>query len=155
MTREQEIEKAAIQYAVNVYKRMSQEEKTFSACDFVAGAEWADRHRLRIDEQQQGGGGCDDSPETPNHEKENTTMAEQNILTELQKLKDLTLLSVKTALTMDDVATLTGLKKSHIYKLVHYKRIPYYKSEGGKFTYFRKSEIEDWLLACRVPMANK
>ncbi|MBR1564762.1 MAG: helix-turn-helix domain-containing protein [Paludibacteraceae bacterium] len=82
-------------------------------------------------------------------------MADKQILSELQKLKDLTLLSVKTALTMEDVVNLTGLKKSHIYKLVHYKRIPYYKSEGGKFTYFRKSEIEDWLLAHRVPTADE
>lgn len=76
-------------------------------------------------------------------------------MSELQKLKELTLLSAKTALTMNDVADLTGLSKSHIYKLVCTKRIPYYKSEGGKFTYFRKSEIEDWLLAHRVPTTDE
>ena len=70
-------------------------------------------------------------------------------------MRQLTLLSAKTALTMNDVADLTGLSKSHIYKLVCTKRIPYYKSEGGKFTYFRKSEIEDWLLAHRVPTTDE
>lgn len=77
------------------------------------------------------------------------------ILKELQKLKELTLLSAKTALTMNDVADLTGLSKSHIYKLVCTKKIPYYKSEGGKFTYFNKEEINKWLLAHRVPTTDE
>lgn len=60
-------------------------------------------------------------------------------------------LRAKEVLNMGDVCTLTGLSKSHIYKLVYAKRIPYYKGEGGRLTYFKKSEIEDWLLAHRVP----
>ena len=79
----------------------------------------------------------------------------QEVLEQLQELKQLAVLGAKTALTMNDVCLLSGLSKSHLYKLVWSKKIPYYKSEGGKFTYFRKSEIEDWLLVCRVPMANK
>ena len=51
---------------------------------------------------------------------------------------------------MDDVVVLTGLSKSHIYKLICYKKIPYYKSKGGKFNYFNKSEVEAWCLNHRV-----
>jgi len=75
---------------------------------------------------------------------------EDLILNELQELKQLTLLGVKKALTMSDCALLTGLSKSHIYKLVMNKKIPYWKSDGGKLTYFDKQEIEAWLLQHRV-----
>jgi excisionase family DNA binding protein len=70
---------------------------------------------------------------------------------ELQALKNLTLLGVKHALTMNDAALLTGLSKSHLYKLVMRKSIPYYKSSGGKITYFEKQELEKWMLSNRIP----
>jgi len=76
---------------------------------------------------------------------------EKEILEQLQEIKNLTLLGAKKALNMNDLCFLTGLSKSHIYKLVCGKKIPYYKSEGGKFTYFEKAEIEKWLLHNRVP----
>jgi excisionase family DNA binding protein len=66
---------------------------------------------------------------------------EQKILNELQELKNLTVLGAKQALTMKDAALLTSLSMSHIYKLVSKKAIPYYKSQGGKLTYFDKSEL--------------
>ena len=75
---------------------------------------------------------------------------ETQILNELQELKRLTLLGVKKVLTMDDCALLTGLSKSHLYKLTMNKKIPYWKSDGGKLTYFDKQEIEAWLLQHRV-----
>ena len=74
----------------------------------------------------------------------------EQILNELQELKNLTLLGAKKALTMSDCALLTGLSKSHLYKLVCRKAIPYYKSDGGKLTYFDKSEVEAWQLQHRV-----
>ena len=75
---------------------------------------------------------------------------EAKILNELQELKKLTLLGVKKVLTMSDCSLLTSLSKSHIYKLVMNKKIPYWKSDGGKMTYFDKQEIETWLLQHRV-----
>ncbi|MDL2297315.1 helix-turn-helix domain-containing protein [Bacteroidales bacterium OttesenSCG-928-B11] len=75
---------------------------------------------------------------------------ENVILSELQEIKQLTLLGAKQALTMSDAALLTGLSKSHIYKLVCAKQIPYYKSQGGKLTYFDKDELNKWLLQHRV-----
>ena len=79
----------------------------------------------------------------------------QKVEKELQELKTLTLLGAKTALNMNDVALLTGLSKSHIYKLVWSKKIPYYKGGGGKLTYFNKQEIEKWLLSNRVPTVEE
>jgi excisionase family DNA binding protein len=75
---------------------------------------------------------------------------EKEFLNELQELKNLTLLGVKKVLTMTDASLLTGLSKSHLYKLVCFKKIPHYKSQGGKLTYFDKSELEAWQLQHRV-----
>lgn len=68
----------------------------------------------------------------------------------LERIEQLTLLSAKDALTMDDAAAYTGLSKSYLYRLVCKKQIPYYKSTGRKQTYFAKSDLCDWLLKHRV-----
>jgi excisionase family DNA binding protein len=72
------------------------------------------------------------------------------ILKELAEIKQLTLLGAKKALTMTEAATLTGLSKSHLYKLCCAREIPYYKNQGGKLTYFDKNELEAWLLSRKV-----
>jgi excisionase family DNA binding protein len=75
---------------------------------------------------------------------------EKELEKKFQELKNLTMLAAKKALTMDDAALFTGMSKSHLYKLVCYKKIPYYKSQGGKFTYFDKDELTAWMLQIRV-----
>jgi len=72
------------------------------------------------------------------------------MLKELQEIKQLVLIGSKKVLTMGDCALLTGLSKSHLYKRVMNKEIPYYKSDGGKLTYFDKSEVEAWCLKHRA-----
>lgn len=74
---------------------------------------------------------------------------ENRILAELGELKKITLLSVKKALTTADVANLTGLSKAYIYKLVMKREIPFYKSEGGKITYFNADDVQKWMFAHR------
>jgi len=74
---------------------------------------------------------------------------------ELAQIRQLTLIGTKKALTMNDTALLTGLSKSHLYKLVCAKKIPYYKSQGGKLTYFDKSEVEAWQLQHRVKTTDE
>lgn len=78
-------------------------------------------------------------------------MADEKILQELQAIKDAALLAAKPIFTMDDAAAFMGVTKCNLYKLVSAKRIPYYKSAGGKFTYFKRAELEEWLTAVRVP----
>ena len=58
------------------------------------------------------------------------------------------LLAAKNVLTLDDLALLTGLSKSHLYKLTCTHQIPYYKR--AKMLYFDRKEIEDWLKQNRV-----
>lgn len=50
----------------------------------------------------------------------------------------------KNVLNFDEVMLLTGLSKSHLYKLTSANLIPYYKP-NGKLMYFNRAEIEDWM----------
>lgn len=77
-------------------------------------------------------------------------MTDKRLLQELQEIKHAALLAAKPILTTDEAATFMGVTKCNLYKLVHEKRIPYYKSAGGKFTYFKRTELEQWLTAVRV-----
>ena len=60
------------------------------------------------------------------------------------------LLNKKKVMRLEDVAECLGLSKATIYKMVHLKQIPYYKSQGGKLTYFDREDIEKWALSQRV-----
>ena len=51
------------------------------------------------------------------------------------------LLAAKNVLTLEDVSLLTGLSKSHLYKLTCNHQIPHYKP-NGKQLYFDRAEIE-------------
>ena len=50
----------------------------------------------------------------------------------------------KNVLSIDDVVMLTGLSKSHVYKLTSSRQLPFYKP-NGKLMYFDKKEIEEIL----------
>lgn len=67
-----------------------------------------------------------------------------------QEQKQIALLGAKEVLTTEEVALYTGFAKAYIYKLVCYKQIPYYKNPGGKLTFFKKSEINEWLCSHKV-----
>ena len=62
------------------------------------------------------------------------------------------LLAAKNVLTLEDVALLTGLSKSHLYRLTCTHQIPYYKP-NGKQIYFDRAEIESWMKQNRVATA--
>ena len=68
----------------------------------------------------------------------------EKIQAQLNRIERLTLLGAKRVLILDDVALLTGLSKSYLYKLTRSSQIPHYKP-NGKQIYFDRDEIEDWL----------
>ncbi len=70
-------------------------------------------------------------------------------MTQLARIEKLLILGYKEALDVDDIMSMTGLSKSRIYALVNERQIPHYKSRGR--IYFKKSEIEEWMLQNRVP----
>ncbi len=73
---------------------------------------------------------------------------EEKILKELSEIKKFSLLASKNVLTLDDLQLLTGLSRSHLYRLTSSHQIPYYKK--GKCCFFDKNEIEQWMKENRV-----
>ena len=54
-------------------------------------------------------------------------------------------------LTIEEVAELTGYKKTTIYKLTHERKIPFHKTaHGGRRIFFKREEINQWLQSNRV-----
>lgn len=79
---------------------------------------------------------------------------ETDIKVQLNRIEKLTLLSAKNVLCLNDVVLLTGLSKSHIYKMTHSRKITFYKP-NGKQIYFDRSEIENWMKQNRVATTDE
>ena len=80
-----------------------------------------------------------------------------NLETKLDEIKNFISqqqIAQKNILTLNEAATFTGLSKSYIYKRTSNRQIPFYKLDG-KLIYFKKIELEEWLLANRVPPENE
>jgi excisionase family DNA binding protein len=54
----------------------------------------------------------------------------------------------KTALSVDEAAEFTGLKKNYLYKLIHQKKIPCYKPTGGR-VFFKQEDLKDFIFRNR------
>lgn len=52
----------------------------------------------------------------------------------------------KAVLNLEEASLYTGLSKSTLYKLTANRLIPYYKPATSRFCFFRREELEDWLL---------
>jgi len=68
----------------------------------------------------------------------------------MNELEKITLLGVKQVLTTEEVVLLTGLSVSTLHKLTSTRKIPHYKSRGGKVNYYDKDEITKWMLGSKV-----
>ncbi|WP_321520047.1 helix-turn-helix domain-containing protein [uncultured Bacteroides sp.] len=73
---------------------------------------------------------------------------------QLDRIERLTLLSAKNVLCFNDVALLTGLSKSHLYKLTCSHQIPHYKP-NGKQIYFDRVELESWMKQNRIQTTDE
>lgn len=73
----------------------------------------------------------------------------EEIKNQLDRIERYSLLSAKNVLCFEDVVLLTGLSKSHLYKLTSSHQIPHYKP-NGKQIYFDRAEIEAWMKQNRV-----
>lgn len=74
---------------------------------------------------------------------------ETELLEKLKSIERNSLLAAKNVLTFEDVALITGLSKSYLYKLTCSGEIPHYKPTG-KHLYFDRAEIEAWLKQNRI-----
>ena len=74
---------------------------------------------------------------------------EYKALTErLDRIESLVMVGTKEVLTIDECSAFTGYSKNHLYRLTSQRAIPFYKPMGGTI-YFKKQEIEEWLLQNR------
>ena len=73
----------------------------------------------------------------------------ENQLEEIQSFITQQTLAKKDILTLAEAAAYSGLSKSFLYKKTSLRQITFYKLEG-KLIYFKKSELEAYLLANRL-----
>ncbi|GAA4289521.1 helix-turn-helix domain-containing protein [Aestuariibaculum suncheonense] len=71
----------------------------------------------------------------------------KQVLSELKSLKE-NQFSQKDALTLEEACKYIGISKSKMYKHTSAGTIPYYKPTG-KNIFFKKSELDDWMLRNR------
>ena len=83
------------------------------------------------------------------NKKQNKKTMEQELLRKLEAIERNSLLAAKKVFCFDDVVLLTGLSRSHLYKLNSTNKIPHYKPHG-KNVYFDRAEVEDWMRQNRV-----
>lgn len=78
---------------------------------------------------------------------------------DLKKVADLITANIifctKDVLTSDEAAAYLGVSKSCLYKMTMGRKIPYYKSEGGKLCYFDRLELIEWMKGHRVATDNE
>jgi len=67
----------------------------------------------------------------------------------MSEIRDLLLLQ-KDVFTISEVCSYTGFEKSYIYKLTSARKIPHFKSPGGKNVFFLRVEINEWLTQNRI-----
>ena len=74
----------------------------------------------------------------------------EDILKKLEEIREVSLIGAKEILTTKEACLFTGLKINYLYELVRNRKIPHHKSRGGKMTYFKKKDLEEWMLGTRV-----
>ena len=60
----------------------------------------------------------------------------------------------KEIFNFNDACQFLDYSKSYLYKLTHSRQIPHYKPNGKKL-YFKRSDLEAWLLRNRVKTASE
>lgn len=78
-----------------------------------------------------------------------------DIIGRLDQIRDATLLSSKDIYTTAEACMFLGVKRSYLYELVRNRKIQHYKSRGGKFTYFKRKDLEEWMTYNTIPSSDK
>lgn len=76
-------------------------------------------------------------------------MKKVSVLEVITEVRDL-LLHQKEIFTISEVCSYTGFEKSYMYKLTSTRKIPHFKSPGGKKLFFKREEINNWMTKIRV-----
>ena len=71
-----------------------------------------------------------------------------DIRASLDRIERLSLIGAKNVLDIQEAAIYTRLSVQHLYRLTSSKQIPHFKK--ARKLYFKKSELEDWMLESKV-----
>lgn len=71
----------------------------------------------------------------------------------LDRIERLVIIGSKEVLNTSEVAMMLNVAVQTVRNMMHEKAIPYYK-RGGK-AFFKKSEIENWMLQERIPTSDE
>lgn len=71
----------------------------------------------------------------------------------LERIERFLVISAKEALDTREAALFLGVTENRIRVLVWRKEIPYYKR--GRSVFFKKSELEGWMLRDRIPTTEE
>ena len=74
---------------------------------------------------------------------------ERTLEDKIDNIERYLMISAKNILTADEAATMLDMKVSMIYSLTSKHKIPFYKPNGKKI-FFKKDELEQWVLSSRV-----
>jgi excisionase family DNA binding protein len=75
-------------------------------------------------------------------------------LNNIEKMLQEQNLQHKEVLNIEDACKYLDISRSHLYKLTSTKQIPHYCPQGKRL-YFKKSELENWLLRNRSNTSNE
>ncbi len=54
-----------------------------------------------------------------------------------------------------EAAKFLGITEGALRQMRYKHTIPYFKNKTGKYTYYLKSELEEWMLATRIATADE
>lgn len=74
---------------------------------------------------------------------------EEKILEQLQQIQQCLLLQVKQVLNIKEAAIILGMKPDTVRGMVNKHTIPFYKPNRN-LLYFRKEELEQWMMQNRT-----
>lgn len=72
----------------------------------------------------------------------------QTLSEKIDNLTRVSLIGVKDVLDFEETCLYTGFSRGHLYRLTSGRQIPF--SRKNRKLYFKKSELERWMLAERV-----
>ena len=78
-------------------------------------------------------------------------MSNEEFLAQLQDIRNATLLQNKEIYNTEEACLFLGIKKNSLYNLVKKRKIKFFKSKGGKLTYFNRKDLEKWMTAISFP----
>jgi len=81
-------------------------------------------------------------------------MRQNPILEKLSQIQNQLSENTDKPLPFQEASEYLNISKSYLYKLTHQQKIPFYKPNGKKI-YFKKSELEAWLLRNRVKTSSE